>query len=335
MSSDSIFDVIEQAPELVASDFVLGGDYSQQSIGVYTIACYAAVAVHRAEIPFMNAAIDSVISQHLHMPATGVEVHAAEIWNGSTRARTSFKSLDHISKMKIFFADWCAIVGELKPFIAVAVKWVGRALSESKDIPKLKKLLVYAALGRLNTNIKITSGKHMGEPRFFHDRENEALTTSRPGDPEKRAGGMFDVNLIPGTGPNRLRLFKTFDPCYNPADSTDHRLIQIADVAAYFVGKHLRLRHQVMTPELSPGDLLNASTEDGNFCRAMWDALNLEAVLVAFSEERQNHPTSIRNVIEPYDLMFDAGADMCICSIREAMDGKGRIPGSIAIGYLS
>jgi hypothetical protein len=334
--SNSIYELLTSGHEFCAKNLVLGGDYSEQSLGGNVLACYAVSALRRDAVLALDNSLKSVIARHVHDARDVVELHATDIWNKSRRERTAFRCLEHKDAMKLFFAEICEAIIALKPMIAVSVKCVGGPIAAVGTKQQLKQLLVYAAFSRLNTNLRIVSGEYLGQPAFIHDRESESLAVpERRKDTENPSGGLMDILPVPGMQPDSPQFFRAFDPKYRAADSREHRLIQVADIAAYFVGKHLRLRAQIFDAAATVNDRRSDLVKDCNFCFELWEKLNLEVVLVVFEDERTTHPAWIRPVVEPYEPMFAAGIDMCICSIREAFDRSGRSPGSSAIDYVS
>lgn len=321
------------APDRVTHGLVLGGDFSQQHVGEYSVGCYAIVALRKESADALNQLADTVISRHVGGAARSVEIHAVDIWNRSSRLKTPFAKLEHKAAMQLFFAEFCSAVATLRPLIVVSVALWGGTLGRVSDMRNLKRTLVYAALSRLDANLKILSGKHLGEPPLIHDRENESIAFQSEASASV-GGGIMDIRALPSSDVSSLAFYRAFDPVLSASDSRQHRTIQVADVAAYVVGKQLSLMGQLAESVPSPAKRAEM-VRDCNFCRSLWDLSNLEAVLVAFADEQEKYPYWIRGVVDHYRGRFVAGVDMCICSIREAFDRSGRSPGLAAIDYVS
>lgn len=275
----------------------------------------------------LTTAIEHVIRTHTGVATgEGIEVHANEIWNGSARKKTAFAPLESKERMKQFFVHLAREINRECPYVAVAVSKAQDEASVHRRTAKAT--LMNAALGRIDTNVKYFTGKHIGQPTYFLDPENESVTNysnaSKPGSYMPEAQVLVDDHGI--------KLYYSVDPIHQETDSRQSRLIQVADVAAYFVGKYLALYAGLYAHLTTAEPLTEASATrlaDANYCLWLWDLLNIEAVFVQTSEQFHDQPSWTRAITERYQPLFAAGADLCICSMREAFPRR-RLGG---IGY--
>lgn len=144
-----------------------------------------------------------------------------------------------------------------------------------------KATLTYATLSILDRNLFDSTGKHIGTSKFYIDPETERMIrNNRPGE-SKLSGILSEVRIV-DSDPANLKFAYNIDPDYLPIHSHESILIQIADLVAYFVGKHLSLSHQITANFNISGkidDSLAKKINDSNFAYAIWQLLDIEEVL--------------------------------------------------------
>ena len=231
----------------VLNDLLVGGDGSDQGPLDNRICCYAVTAVHENQLDSLNSIIENVIKTHTGLSdASAIELHTKQIWNGSERKRSPFSKIETKAAMKEFFSSVAKAIGHLHPYIVVAVDVNSKAPASKELRTSLKQHRIYAAFSRLNQNIKLITGKWVGRPRFLLDYEDDRLI--RPITKGGLPGGyLYDVGVVNDSEENiNPKLYVRSDPVYLPTDSQTNRLIQVADLASYFVGKYLVLYSEII-----------------------------------------------------------------------------------------
>ncbi len=108
---------------------------------------------------------------------------------------------------------------------------------------------------------------------------------------------QIEVALAPGAKMEKDPEFvKSIDPRFTVGDSRSNRIVQVADIAAYFVGKYLRALDERLI--LQRGIMLtkrdDAKLADQEFARAVWDALDLEVELFVHGSQVGTRPLWVR-----------------------------------------
>lgn len=331
---------ITDDPSQYLTGLVVGGDSSEQGPVEDRLLCYALVGVQQERLSQLDTIIRGIIRDHTGVDSEDIEVHAKDIWNGSARSRGPFSALATKQAMKSFFEDLIRELSTLKPMISIAVSHLSSQdwfLAANKRLRRrryatIKRWLMYAAFSRLDRNVSLLADKHVGIPPFHLDFETEKAVHTGATSMIEIAGKFDDAG--------ELSLHRRIAPGYLPSASSGNRLIQVADVAAYFGGKYLTLFAQIYG-RVSGGlttldDKLYDLMRDCNFSLAAWDQFDMEVVLSISREQIGRQPDWQKGITDPYKRAFDAGADNYSCSIREAVSRSGTQDGALSgVGYWS
>lgn len=317
--SDSVFDGIKVNPELVDHDLVFGGDSSVSDAGPFRFACYATAAARASRLPSITTALDVVVAKHAD--ARDVEVHAVDIWNGSARAKAGFSQIHNKQDMLQFFDEWCRCVASTGIMATAAIYALPATERTSRAMLEFTRFLLYCALSRFDKNLKLTTGRHVGTPVLYHDIENRQLAVEERHISENRRGGFWDARPL---RTNPLELTRTLDPHYVASDSVTHRLVQVADVAAYFTSKFAALSVFHDDPEMAAHAGRNISSEDIAICRSFLNIMNIEIVWWCDPGELDKQPPWLRRVAKVFAPLLALRAGGYAFSVREAFDNTGK-----------
>jgi hypothetical protein len=313
-----------------------GGDCSLQ--GQFCV--YAVVALPETQLQGLSDGLDAAIAAHVQgIDPRIVELHAKDIWNGSARKRTPLRGITTKEAMVDLFRVLSETISRYNPMIAVAV-WHLEEASEPgnrKFLKLTKQVLINLAFGRLNTNLKSLRNKNLGRPVFLFDRETDTLISPRG--PAEGPGGMSDVEFVSGgTGLEPVKLRRKVDPLYRETDSRESRLVQVADLAAYFTGKYLT--HHSLLADLVTRGQFELSEEnwrrmgEANFCLGMIETLNAEAVLAIPIERFSRQPPWMKKISLAFQDFIDMKPDLICCSFRDAIISPSDKPPRLnGVGY--
>lgn len=316
------------------ADLVAGGDASERGSADDLLYCYAISAGTPAMLHQLSEVIYSVLVKYIGSNAEHVrELHAKTIWNGDERKRSPFSVLRTKANVIDFLLELSQAIASTKMHVVAAVT-LGRkttpnayTMKDDHNTPeqRVRKMAIYGALSRLDLNIDILAQKHLGTIKLYMDRESRGII------PRDLVIELAVTSTEPLTFHHRI------DPDYASVDSEAHVLIQVADLAAYVVGKYLTL-HGYLLHHASLGcpfnEVWKQRAADCNFFLDLWSALNIEAVLVVDNAHQKSHPPWAYSIIQPYAKMLDMGVDICVCSIREAVGRNPSEPPSFSgVGY--
>lgn len=208
--------------------------------------------------------------------------------------------------------------------IAVAVWNLEEAskLDNRRLLKLIKQVLINLAFGRLNTNLRSVRNKNLGRPVFLFDRETDTLTNPRG--PAEEPGGISDVEFVSGgTGSEPVKFRRKVDPLYRETDSRTSRLVQVADLAAYFTGKYLT-HHSLLADRVEQGEFELSERNsrrmgEANFCLEMIETLNAEAVLAIPIERFSKQPPWMKKISLAFQDLIDMKPDLLCCSFRDAV----------------
>lgn len=321
-------EVLVSEENYVVKDLLTGGDLSEQGPLDNRILSYAVVAIHKNEVSRLESEIGQIIKKYTGISEVAtIEIHAQEIWNGSKRKKSVFCTVDSKEEMKHLFLELSEAVGNILSYIVVAVSHLNSSQGitfvnqlDKKDLVLEKRLLTFFAFSRLDINLEIVTGKHLGQPDFLFDREPNLPFPRVKGEPPR---GMGEVAFAGVMEDGSHGFYWKTNPVYIATDSHLHRVIQVADLAAYFVGKYLVLFSELLD-YFAQNDALTKriyqKMEDCNFSLRIWESLNLEVALRVTPEQVRRQASWMRNITSPYyDWLLRIGVDCYSCSIREAM----------------
>ena len=223
-----------------------------------------------------------------------------------------------------FFMSVGSAIRSVGVDVAVAVTVYSRALSP-RQARSLKLLLQGLALAQLDDNVKAQSGKYIGRPTLMLDLEG----SSRPGRMTDHPY-MAWARMVPNTPENDPEVFHAADPTYVATDSAQSRLVQAADIAAYFVAKYLvlfgNIARQCETTTSTTSSRLGSKMQDGNFAIAMWDVLNMAVILVRSKATWSNDPLWLRDFSDSVDReLFDRFSELVetfVSPLRDVQFGR-------------
>lgn len=291
----------------VHDDHVLAGDFSYQQAGNYSVIAYGLASITADRIPLLDKRLNALVASVAGAKFAGSELHAKELWNGSERARSPFRELATKAQMLQFFAAFARVIRSLA-IDATVVLTVHPAHFNRRQIKVLKSALPGAAVAQLNDTIKERSGKHIGRPMLMLDMEGGVA-------PGKKTDHPFVswVHQVPGTQFDEMKFFQSASPTYVSTDSGRSRLVQVADILAYFAAKHLSLFGTITDVMKGWSSKLPASTvsqmADCNAALAMWEALNLEVVLLRHETTYRHEPAWLLYLCQPWVLFFNEFKD--------------------------
>jgi hypothetical protein len=229
-----------------------------------------------------------------------------------------------------FFEDFAKALQALPIQQVVAVDHLRPSATRS-EVRTAKRAPIFAALSRLDRNLQILMGRHIDTPELFIDQDPDQLITPHG------QGFIAEWNVVNIGLPDRPELVwrRTIDPSYKSLDSRGHRLIQLADVAAYFVGKKISL-HESLLGWVTTGQPLyqriQREIQDCNFSLKMWNLLNLEVITVVDQAKYRHPPRWMKPVIGLYAPLLQTGPDAVFCSLRECVEADGRKTGDVVNG---
>ena len=235
----------------------------------------------------------------------------------------------------------------LRPYICASFKYLETVPEDQskknrhwkKDLAFLKQWLIYTSFSRLDRNVELMTGKHVGQPPFLSDPEEGRVVAKREKAELPRCtiveAAVHNVDEVIA-GKSAPVFSRRIDPAIKPTHSSAHRIIQVADMAAYFVGKHL-VNYSTVVPLLWKKEVISESAykaiENANFALHMWDAMNIEVTLPMDRDEYANQPDWMKPITLPYEEHFQ-WADFVNCSVREAISLPDMSPRHCGVGYV-
>ena len=125
--------------------------------------------------------------------------------------------------------------------------------------------------------------------------------------------------------PDRWPTYVSLDPVYSFAHSESSRLIQVADVASYFVGKYFSLAALALRQRAnneSP-DNDQALRDDLSFCLSIWNVLNVDIALLVNGAQVPRLPEWLTSILNsgPWRDPFRIESQQIFyqCVLREAL----------------
>lgn len=323
-------------PELF-DRWVLGGDSSLQASTKFEHLVYAIVAFQQDQIPELEGRILDFISSKIGN-RNKAELHVKDIWNGSTRMRTPFATLANKDQMKDFFYEIAGVIAQFKPIIVAncLATEIGKMKLKSDDNISNKGLAAYATLSRVDINVFQLTKTRIGGSPFYIDREADRMMRFDP--QTNQLSGLITEVEFNGYSNDEPTFTYRMNPRYIPVNSEDSIIVQISDLAAYFVGKHLTLFDKILS-ELNATNLVTPlvykSIEDCNYSLQLLKILDIE-VVSHFTHQKLT-PEWLTRAVKSYNGMVPQldGAAINI-SIRESIlaskNGKEFLNGA---GYIS
>jgi hypothetical protein len=333
--------------EYTLYNMVTGGDFSLQGPEHNAFLIHAVVAIHRKQMRRLKRAAEKMIKKHVNLQdVSDLELHAKQIWNGSERNKTAFKTLNSKDKVLKFFSELAEAIGQVHPYIVASIchlsslpeKPLGKK-EYKKLLSAVKQSLIYFSFSRLDRNIECMTGKHIGQPNFFSDVEDDRIMGPRRKG-ELPGGLLSDVQVLNTDGivsTGELPVFvRLSDPVFLSVHSHLHRIIQVADFAAYFVGKflvqyselYLLIKHHT---EVDAN--LASRINDCNSFLKICELLNVEIVMPLDKDHMENQPAWMEPITLPYKNVIEL-VDITSCSIREAISSPNKKPRLCGIGYI-
>jgi len=209
--------------------------------------------------------------------------------------------------------------------VAVAVTVYPRNLA-AREVRALKTALPGIALAQLDDNVRAKTGKSIGRPTLMLDIDG----TSKPG-PIATHSYTAWTRMAPGSPENNPHIYHSASPTYVLTNSAHSRLIQAADIAAYFVAKYLALFGDAIdqkdASDLKTVTLRSQKIADGNVALTIWDALDTHVILVRCKSTWDNELSWMHHFWEPLRAPFEHFRDRLdtfLWSLRIA--GAGRHP---------
>lgn len=307
---------------------VLAGDFSYQQAGDYSVIAYGLASIEEGRLPLLDKRLNALVAAVAGEEFATAELHAKELWNGSERARSPFQKFATKAHMLQFFATLAQAVRSLGIDTIVALT-VYPAHFQRRQVKALKSALPGVAVAQLNDNVKEYSGKHIGRPTLMLDLEGGAAPAQMTDHPF-----VGWAHQAPGTEFDETKFFQSAVPTYESTDSRRSRLVQVADILAYFGAKYLALFGTITTVMDGRSSKLPASTvsrmSDCNAALTMWDALNLEVILFRHETTYGHEPPWLLYFCEPWSQLFNRYKDRIEgfnCRLRMASgDQLGRAP---------
>lgn len=318
-----------------ARDVILAGDCSVHKGSESQFVAYAMVATSADLRPAIDAAIEKYLTKFtLAGNLTEVEIHAKDIWNGSARRKGPLRGLGTKQDMLAFFRGLALLVGRMPLEAVVAVEELPLGIADGERVAR-KRLLLYSAGSRLDRNIDALAGCHLGQAPIFLDPEDDHIMWSGK---HGRRGFLSDVG-IDFLGSERHSvpvMYPKIDLEYFPTPARSMRLIQIADVMAYFVGKyvalHSRILARVQSGNRQPDQVYYRLAHDCNFSLRQIELLDVEVATPMTQTLAADPPAWLAPAVRQYRPLLDMGIDFLVMSLREAIDPSGRRTGWRADG---
>ena len=327
--------------DYVLHDFVIGGDASGQGEPTERLQCYGVAGLPASAAVHLGIRLDAALARYASAArAKHVELHAKAIWNGHERVKGPFWSLRTKDEMKSFLLNICKEARSSPPLICVAFahettfpKGVLQQLHPKTSLSTaLKRELVMVALSRLDDNLVKVSGKHIGRAKFLLDHESDQVFQAERG----RAKGGIGFSTLSHIAydkrdpsqPERWPTYVSLDPVYSFSHSESSRLIQLADVASYFVGKYFSLAATVLRQRAdskSP-DHSQPLRDDLLFCLTIWNVLNIDVVLLVNGGQVPHLPEWLTTTLnsgawrDPFRI--ESGKITYQCVLREARQSQ-------------
>ncbi len=252
---------------------ILGGDYAQGG-SRNDIGCFAVVPLLTPE-PKLQTQLYQAIRRHVPKvrKADVPELHALELWSGQKRAKSRYRSLSTVRDVQCLLFQLARSIHEEVPFICVGVSQVLTAESR----PLLGKRLITEATADVNDLLALGWGLRIARSPMYLDAGDKMRLLLR-GERGQQA------RLVAEHADMRGRV--TSEPIPQYVDSSNHSIVQVADLAAFSVLRLLSSIDRLESLGPNPKDVA-----DHNFWLEMVTRMNINVKLCQVTENEAPKPS--------------------------------------------